>query len=224
MPIRFACPKCQKKYALKDELAGRKVKCTCGQTLQLPQAKPSSVPAPHAAPSDVPAQSNASSQAPPPLQAQSPSQPQAAPQSPPASSVPLDGPLFDSEPATDDPLGLAAELDNDPGTQEDPFGGVAFDDENAGAAFSAEASRPFSDDDEEEEEEQTFLGAIGAIVIGVLLILGGGAGLYFVFMYATRIRGNVLLLLGGAVLVGALMVCGGIATIFKKGVGAVTGR
>ncbi len=42
MTIRFQCPKCQKKFALRDELAGSLVECPCGQRLQLPSPKGSS--------------------------------------------------------------------------------------------------------------------------------------------------------------------------------------
>jgi hypothetical protein len=37
--IAFACPSCQKKLSVKDELAGKKVKCPgCGQVMAVPQA------------------------------------------------------------------------------------------------------------------------------------------------------------------------------------------
>ncbi|NOZ21659.1 MAG: TIGR00266 family protein, partial [Planctomycetes bacterium] len=39
MTIQTACPKCKQAYSLKDELAGKTVKCKkCGQAFTLPKA------------------------------------------------------------------------------------------------------------------------------------------------------------------------------------------
>jgi len=39
MPIAIRCPKCGKKYSVKDELGGKVVGCTCGAKLKIPQPK-----------------------------------------------------------------------------------------------------------------------------------------------------------------------------------------
>jgi len=41
MPIQFACPECQKRFSVKDELADKVAKCSgCGKKIRIPQAKP----------------------------------------------------------------------------------------------------------------------------------------------------------------------------------------
>ena len=41
MAIDLACPKCQQKYRLKDELAGKKAKCVkCGESIRVPVPAP----------------------------------------------------------------------------------------------------------------------------------------------------------------------------------------
>ncbi|MCG8586353.1 MAG: hypothetical protein MI757_16720, partial [Pirellulales bacterium] len=41
MPINFACPTCQKKYSVKDSLAGKRVKCaSCGAVIEIPDETP----------------------------------------------------------------------------------------------------------------------------------------------------------------------------------------
>jgi len=39
MPIRFACSSCGKKFALADNAAGKKAKCACGHSMQVPDGK-----------------------------------------------------------------------------------------------------------------------------------------------------------------------------------------
>ncbi|MGH7178233.1 MAG: hypothetical protein ACREJC_12705 [Tepidisphaeraceae bacterium] len=56
-PAQFECERCGKRYRWKAELAGRKVKCPCGQVMIAPQAAPTEselydlVDTPHTAPS-----------------------------------------------------------------------------------------------------------------------------------------------------------------------------
>src|SRR5688572_27988928 len=45
MPIAFACTGCGKSFKVKDELAGRKAKCSCGQVVTVPIPKPEPAPA-----------------------------------------------------------------------------------------------------------------------------------------------------------------------------------
>jgi hypothetical protein len=40
MSIAFACTGCGKSFKVKDELAGRKAKCTCGQVVTVPIPEP----------------------------------------------------------------------------------------------------------------------------------------------------------------------------------------
>src|SRR3954470_23201899 len=40
MSIAFACTGCGKSFKVKDELAGRKAKCSCGETVTVPQPAP----------------------------------------------------------------------------------------------------------------------------------------------------------------------------------------
>lgn len=44
MSILIHCPRCKKSYQLKDDLAGKRVKCKCGQPMQVPDAVKSSDP------------------------------------------------------------------------------------------------------------------------------------------------------------------------------------
>ncbi len=44
MPIVIQCPRCSKSYSLKDDLAGKPVKCKCGQSFQVPDSAESSDP------------------------------------------------------------------------------------------------------------------------------------------------------------------------------------
>jgi RsiW-degrading membrane proteinase PrsW (M82 family) len=46
MSIAFACTGCGKSFKVKDELAGRKAKCSCGETLTVPKPEPAPVEAP----------------------------------------------------------------------------------------------------------------------------------------------------------------------------------
>jgi RsiW-degrading membrane proteinase PrsW (M82 family) len=50
MSIAFACTGCGKSFKVKDELAGRKARCACGQMLTVP--KPAPAPAPAEAPEE----------------------------------------------------------------------------------------------------------------------------------------------------------------------------
>lgn len=50
MPISFECPACQRKYQVRDELAGKAAKCSCGQSLSIPHAASPTPPRPAAAP------------------------------------------------------------------------------------------------------------------------------------------------------------------------------
>jgi hypothetical protein len=43
MPIAVSCPKCNRKYQVRDELAGKTAKCQCGQPLPIPQPAPKGV-------------------------------------------------------------------------------------------------------------------------------------------------------------------------------------
>ncbi len=54
--ITFACPSCSKTFKVADDLAGRKAKCPCGESLTVPQAEPSVAPpaAPTASPAPAP--------------------------------------------------------------------------------------------------------------------------------------------------------------------------
>ena len=38
MPETFSCPSCQKEYRWKPELAGKRAKCKCGSTIEIPHA------------------------------------------------------------------------------------------------------------------------------------------------------------------------------------------
>lgn len=51
MSIQFLCPMCHKQYRLRDELAGKSAKCSCGHKMRVPQAsvQPVAVSAPAAA-------------------------------------------------------------------------------------------------------------------------------------------------------------------------------
>jgi hypothetical protein len=40
MPIKFACPSCNKGYNVKDELAGKKARCSCGAVMPIPNDIP----------------------------------------------------------------------------------------------------------------------------------------------------------------------------------------
>ena len=41
MPIPFACPECQRRFSVKDELAGKVAQCSgCGKKIRIPQANP----------------------------------------------------------------------------------------------------------------------------------------------------------------------------------------
>jgi hypothetical protein len=40
MSIEFACPACNKPYRLKDELAGKTARCSCGQQIKIPARAP----------------------------------------------------------------------------------------------------------------------------------------------------------------------------------------
>ncbi|MBN2023425.1 MAG: hypothetical protein JW809_11610 [Pirellulales bacterium] len=44
MTISVQCPQCGQGYRLRDELAGKKAKCRCGQTLTIPEAEPAIEP------------------------------------------------------------------------------------------------------------------------------------------------------------------------------------
>lgn len=37
MPIAISCPKCNRKYKVRDELAGKTAKCSCGQSIVIPK-------------------------------------------------------------------------------------------------------------------------------------------------------------------------------------------
>jgi hypothetical protein len=50
MPIAITCSKCNRKYQVREELAGKTAKCQCGQPIPIPQPPPSA-PAPAPAPS-----------------------------------------------------------------------------------------------------------------------------------------------------------------------------
>ncbi len=45
MPISLKCPKCRQSYRVKDELAGRRVQCKCGEAMAVPQPAAASEPA-----------------------------------------------------------------------------------------------------------------------------------------------------------------------------------
>ena len=45
MPIRFECSKCGEKLVAKDALAGKRIKCKCGELLKIPDA-PAAKPSP----------------------------------------------------------------------------------------------------------------------------------------------------------------------------------
>lgn len=54
MSIEFACGECGKKYAVKNELAGKTAKCQCGARIQIPTLSPAKLSAP--APREDPAE------------------------------------------------------------------------------------------------------------------------------------------------------------------------
>ena len=40
MPIVISCSKCNRKYQVRDELAGKTAKCSCGEKISIPQPQP----------------------------------------------------------------------------------------------------------------------------------------------------------------------------------------
>ncbi|MGH7222377.1 MAG: hypothetical protein ACRELF_04055, partial [Gemmataceae bacterium] len=50
MPVNLICPKCGKSYALRDEMAGKHVRCSCGVTLSVPSSTVSAVRPPEVQP------------------------------------------------------------------------------------------------------------------------------------------------------------------------------
>lgn len=46
VPIKFACPSCGKAYNVKDELAGKKAKCKCGNAISIPAVAAAPAPSP----------------------------------------------------------------------------------------------------------------------------------------------------------------------------------
>lgn len=44
MPIAISCPKCNRKYAVRDELAGKVAKCPCGQSITISKPSPAAAP------------------------------------------------------------------------------------------------------------------------------------------------------------------------------------
>ena len=43
MPVEVRCPNCAKDYRLKDDLAGRTVRCKCGQGFNVPELEPETI-------------------------------------------------------------------------------------------------------------------------------------------------------------------------------------
>ncbi|MHC4404286.1 MAG: hypothetical protein ACYTG0_31920 [Planctomycetota bacterium] len=46
MSISFQCPNCGKRFKVRDDLAGKRAKCTCGNVMTIPKAAPSAAAPP----------------------------------------------------------------------------------------------------------------------------------------------------------------------------------
>src|SRR5262249_42975164 len=92
---KFACPGCGTRYTWKPEIAGKKVKCRCGQVMNAPATEPGSTTPKPVAPDPKPA---ASAPKPPPL----PPSPPAAKSSPKKPPEEAPNPAFLDMDDTDD--------------------------------------------------------------------------------------------------------------------------